>query len=488
MNESSRLSLAIALPSMDIQALIQGVTLAALLDQSEPAGRSFLLYPVETESSAQAYHPQLTIAQPPNPPSSSQVWIEAWAKCERCQTISQTSEVEALAHCTIWTASELIERKQNRSYLFVAYLQVYKLTEKVAVEAIANITEKMGKRIPMKQSVNIQSSTPVLSPEQFTQQFQDLQSRQPAHHPEPQPYPEPIIQPSPIAKPIELEPPSDPIPPEPEPIITPLVSPSINLDYDQWIEQIATIGNSSQGHDFERLIRKAFIFLGFENTLNHSKASLDPDATGGPGGLDFYANQPYPIVGECKATKTDKVSDGTPAQLIKLGHKILQDHYDDCVKMIVAAGELTEDANQTALGNRLNVIRPETIQNLTQLKKHYPGSINLFALKECLEREPFGEQADQKLRTYLDQVIHALQVRSDLVQLIKQIHGDLQFLRGRFYGTHRLEDLEMYHILIELASPLTGYISWHKTHEWKTDSFYFLRDFEFSTDFIINRD
>ncbi|MEA5506617.1 hypothetical protein VB735_26650 [Halotia wernerae UHCC 0503] len=35
--------------------------------------------------------------------------------------------------------------------------------------------------------------------------------------------------------------------------------------------------------------------------------------------MDFYIEQPYAIVGECKATKTEKVTDGTPAQLLKIG-------------------------------------------------------------------------------------------------------------------------------------------------------------------------
>ncbi|TVQ54533.1 MAG: DUF1802 family protein, partial [Spirulina sp. DLM2.Bin59] len=465
MSESNSLRLALALPSMDIQALIRGVTAAALPHRSLKSGQSFFLYPVETQFSEQPYHPYLEITELPQPPSPSQIWIEAWAKCERCETISQTSELEALANCTIWTASELKARKENRAYVFVAYLKVHKLPEKVAIKAIVNIQAKIGKTISIGQSLNIDPSTPILSTEQFNQQFQDLQSRKPAHHPQPQhtTISQPEVEPIPTVELIEPEPPTPPsISPEPEPITTSPVFPSKTGDDDQWIDQIAAIGNSSQGHEFERLVRKALIFLGFANTIDNAKASLNPDSTGGPGGLDFYADWPYALVGECKATKTEKVSDGTPAQLIKLGHKILQEHYDNCVKIIIAAGELTEDANQTALGNRLNVIRPETLQNLTQLKKHYSGSINLQKLKSCLDHEPFGEEADQKLKAHLHGIIHDLQIRSDLVKLIKQGEGDLQFLRGRFYGTHPLQDQEMQHILIELASPLTGYIGWRK--------------------------
>ncbi|MEO0688142.1 MAG: DUF1802 domain-containing protein, partial [Cyanobacteria bacterium J06649_11] len=61
-------------------------------------------------------------------------------------------------------------------------------------------------------------------------------------------------------------------------------------------------------------------------------------------GLDFYCEYPYPVVGECKATKSEKVPDGTAAQLIKLGYKHLQKHFEYCVKIILAAGELTQHA------------------------------------------------------------------------------------------------------------------------------------------------
>jgi len=142
MSEPSSLSLAIALPSMDIQALIEGVTLAALPNRSLQPGQTFLLYPLQTPYPEQAYHPNLTIAQPPNPPSSSQIWIEAWAKCERCELVSEIAEVESLTHYTIWTELELIKRKQNRSYLFLTYLKVYKLAEKVAM--VNSITGFIG--------------------------------------------------------------------------------------------------------------------------------------------------------------------------------------------------------------------------------------------------------------------------------------------------------------------------------------------------------
>jgi hypothetical protein len=38
---------------------------------------------------------------------------------------------------------------------------------------------------------------------------------------------------------------------------------------------------------------------------NNIKLPLDPDATGRQGGIDIYCEKPYPIVGECKASKHD---------------------------------------------------------------------------------------------------------------------------------------------------------------------------------------
>jgi hypothetical protein len=54
-----------------------------------------------------------------------------------------------------------------------------------------------------------------------------------------------------------------------------------HLDPDMdWIKTISKVGNSSEGHTFEKLVRRSFIKLGFSNSRNDPKASLDPEATG----------------------------------------------------------------------------------------------------------------------------------------------------------------------------------------------------------------
>ena len=159
-----------------------------------------------------------------------------------------------------------------------------------------------------------------------------------------------------------------------------------------WIKTIAKIGNSSDGNKFEKLVRKSFGFLGFNNddhnqTLKYPnlKNCLDPEKAGGAGGLDIFCEFPYFLVGECKATKNENVPDETPAQLIKLGNNLLQKDYNKCVKVIVVAGKLTPKAALTAKNNNINVMRPETLEKIITLQAKYPGCVDLLELKKCLE-------------------------------------------------------------------------------------------------------
>ena len=258
----------------------------------------------------------------------------------------------------------------------------------------------------------------------------------------------------------------------------------LNLDVG-WIQEIAKVGNSSDGHAFEKLVRKSLIELGFTNSNRKPEASLDPNATGGAGGLDFYCEAPYPVVGECKATKSEKVPDGTPAQLIKLGYKHLQEQYDRCIKLIVAAGELTPAAQLTAVGNKINIIRPETLQSLVELQAQHKGSIDLLKLKHCLQQEPFG-LADDKVNSCINKVKQDINLRSQVVQAVKLLsepgseHQTVE-IRVQYNAvfakepSSKLNDSAVHNLLIELSSPLTGYLGRKKGRDGSA-SFYFLRD------------
>ena len=133
------------------------------------------------------------------------------------------------------------------------------------------------------------------------------------------------------------------------------------LDPDlSWIKTVASTGNSSDGDAFEKLVRKSLIKLGFTNSLNSSKAGLDPDKAGGAGGIDVYCDAPFSLVGECKASKYDKTPNKVSGQLIHLGNTHLgMQQFAKSVKVIFAAGSLTKDAEQAAIQNQMNVMRPE---------------------------------------------------------------------------------------------------------------------------------
>lgn len=453
MNQQFSISIALCLPVPDIEALIQGRTIVALPKMFIRPGQRFALYPVD-----------------------SSVSIKAWAKCELCQILDETKPLEILSKLTIWTPKVLKEILQKQQYLFLAYLRVYQLPELQEILINPNIQEKLGKFVSLPNSLTVSEEKPVLNDRTFTQRKHQLEKLEPALHPELEELQSAIASltiSQPAAKQLDddikvfLGWSSD--------------KPTNPLDLDlPWIQKIAQVGNSSDGHTFEKLVRRGLLKLGFTGS------GLNPDGTGGAGGMDFYAEQPYPIVGECKATKTEKVTDGTPAQLLKIGMNHLgKVRYENSIKLIVAAGELNFYALRTATENQMNVISPETLQKLVELQAHYKNSINLLELKEYLQQAPFG-LAEDKLNTYINKIEQSIKLRSHIIQLVKKhlektsdVNVGVDTLHVAYiYGNppESLKDKELYEILIEVSSPLTGYLGRIKGSNLNSDRFYFLRD------------
>jgi hypothetical protein len=453
MNQQFSIPTALCLPAHDIEALIQGRTIVALPKMFIRPGQRFALYPADSSGS-----------------------IKAWAKCELCQILDETKPLDILAKLTIWTPKVLKEILQKQQYLFLAYLRVYQLPQLQEISVNPNIQEKLGKFVSLPNSLTVSEANPILNDRTFAQRKRQLEKLEPPLHNELEELQSAIASltiSQPAAKQLNddikvfLGWSSD--------------KPRNPLDLDlPWIQKIAEVGNSSDGHTFEKLVRRGLLKLGFTGS------SLNPDATGGAGGMDFYAEQPYPIVGECKATKTEKVTDGTPAQLLKIGMNHLgKVQYENSIKLIVAAGELNFYALRTATENQMNVISPETLQKLVELQAHYKNSINLLELKEYLQQAPFG-LAEDKINTYIDKVEQSIRLRSHIIQLVKNYlqnsgteSSGVDALHGAYFGSHPpqpLTTVEMHEILIELSSPLTGYLGRIKGSNWNSDRFYFLRD------------
>jgi hypothetical protein len=479
MNNSVVINTAICLPAPDIEALIQGRAIAAMSKKYIVPERQFALCPVDASINVlpvEEYYQSnfLTIAKTALAQLNTEnISIKAWVRCEKCEPIHNTESLSALSPLTIWTTESLQERLVQKQNIFLLYLRVYQLPKPITLSVKPNsLFTSLG------QSLSIYELIPILSDRTFDKRKYQLETRQPPPHPQLEKLQSVIAQFANInliAKHLDQD-------------ITTFLGWStqkvkLHRDPDlEWIQTIADVGNSSDGDTFEKRVRQSLIKLGFFNTNINPKVSLDPNSTGGAGGLDFYCESPYPVVGECKATKTEKVADGTAAQLVKLGYKHLQQQYNRCIKIIMAAGELTEDAKLTASGNQMNVIRPETLQRLVELKAMHPGSIDLLELKPCLEEEPFGEAADAKLNFYINKIWHNIQLRAHLVQLVKNADRKvgIEYISGAYDASDsrkRIFNLqEMHEILIELSSPLTGYLGRIKGSDWKSDCFYFLRD------------
>ncbi|MCC3419799.1 MAG: DUF1802 family protein [Microcoleus sp. PH2017_07_MST_O_A] len=483
MNQSILLQTALALPNPDVEALIQGRMVAAMPRMFLNPGRTFALYPADISINLLPHEQHYSSSFLPVAKNalaqlnSETVSIKAWARCELCKMVNEPESLEALSRLTVWKTKALEQILQQRPFIFVAYLRVYLLPQPFEIPV-----QSSGNFVSLSKSLTVTDSTPVLSESIFAKRRQKLEKLEPPEHPELEELQSALVHLSntnPNAKQLDAE----------IKIFLgwsenlPTTKPDPDLD---WIKTIAQIGNSSDGNGFEKLVRKGFIKLGFGNSNHKPEASLDPESTGGAGGLDFYCETPYQVVGECKATKSQTVADGTPAQLIKLGHKHLQEQYNCCIKIIMAAGQLNRHANKTAIGNHMNVIRPETLQRLVELKAKQPGSIDLLQLKPCLEQQPFGEEADAKVNRYIDDVREKLKVRSHVLSILKKYlettgskRASVDSLSGAFSMSNPPKQLsreELHEILVELSSPLTGYAGRIKGDSLGRDRFYFLRD------------
>ena len=459
------LNVSLCLPELDVAALQEKHSIVAVTQRFMVPGKSFVLLPCRAGTAADRYQPAwLERLSALNMPTAGQLQATHWAECVFCQQLTEESAIATIAAQTIWTEEALFSQLRSPDSLFLSFLKAYSLSEPIKVEA-EPVCDQLYKFLPLLSYLNGNTDQPVLNDEEFAEAKQA------------------ILNP---AQPSQSE---DESKPEDEPKIEDV------LDSPDWISKISEVGNSSDGHTFEKLVRKGLIELGFSNTLDRPEASLDPEATGGAGGIDFYADQPYSLVGECKATETEKVQGDPATQLHKLGLKYLsKDTYERSTKLVVAAGKITSHAEKIARGHEISVIRPETLQSLILLKAKYSDSIELSDLKVYLQAPPFGMDADAKILDLIkrwelefkrkDQYI---QQRSQIVATLKElsaqpIHGTkTSFVSLEIRAHHNakysppITDEATQSILTELASPLLGYLG-NKQLPGDQERFYFLKD------------
>jgi len=481
MNQSILLQTALALPVPDIEALIQGQSIAAIPRMFLNPGRTFALYPADISINLlpheQHYRSSfLPVAQNALAQlNSEKVFIKAWARCELCQILNDPESLEVLSQLTVWTTEALQQTLLEKPYLFIAHLRVYLLPQPLEMPV-----HPSGNFVSLPKSQNVTDSTPVLSESIFTKRRQQLEKLEPPEHPELEELQSALVHLSttnPKAKQLDEEikiflgwSSDKPVKP---------IKPDL-----AWINTIAALGNRSKqldtdksnyqaGTDFEIVVRDSLEFLGF---------TIDYAHKGGAGGLDLLCSKPYPLVGECKAGK--KIPNHTAVQLLNLGTLRLKDAemLKKATKLIIGPGVPTTQLMDAAKLHGMAIMNPETLEKLVKLQSNYPNSVDLFKLKEYLK----PGQSDDEVAKYIEEVEQEIKVRSHVLDILKKYHENSGFerasvdvLSGAYSMSNppqKLSREELHEMLVELSSPLTGYAGRIKGENLGCDRFYFLRD------------
>ncbi len=474
---------ALRLPAADVEALIIGRLIVAVPRKFINPGQKFALYPaniwINLLPHEQHYRSSfLPVAQNANALAqlnSEKVLIKAWARCEVCQMLNDPESLEALSRLTVWTTEALQQTLLEKPYIFLAYLRVYLLPQPLEMPV-----HPSGNFVSLPKSLNVTDSTPVLSESIFAKRRQKLEKLEPPEHPELEELQSALVHLSttnPNAKQLDTEikiflgwSSEKPVKP---------IQPDL-----AWIKTIAALGNRTKeldtsisnyqaGTDFEIVVRDSLEFLGF---------TIDYAHKGGAGGLDLFCSKPYPLVGECKAGK--KIPNDTAVQLLNLGTLRLRDPalLRRVTKLIIGPGEPTPQLKDAAQLHGMAIMNPETLEKLVKLQSKYPNSVDLFKLKEYLK----PGQSDDEVAKYIEQVEQEIKLRSYIVQLVKDflertISENVEFnqLHGAYAFSMSPQPLNyeaMHEILVELSSPLTGYLGRIKGDDWRRDRFYFLHD------------
>ncbi|MDM9382326.1 DUF1802 family protein [Chlorogloeopsis sp. ULAP01] len=481
MSETVLLDTVLCLPDVDIEALIKGRIIAVMPGRFINLGRQFALCPndisINSQPHEQYYHSsflsfaQIALAKL----DSEKNLIKAWAKCEGCNMFTLES-FDALSKLSIWTKQGLQHKLGQRPHIFLVYLRVYLLPKPIEISTHS----QYSLFLPLPASLSVPDTAPILSDRIFAQRKHQLENLQPPLHPE-------LEELQCALASLAITNPTAKLLDEDIRVFLgwsnskQIKQPSTNL---AWINDIAFLGNRSKeqdegksnyqaGTDFEKIVRKSLEYLGF---------TVDEFHRGGAGGIDIFCSQPYPLVGECKAGK--KIPNDTAVQLLNLGTLRLQNQelLKQAIKLIIGPGEPTTQLKEAAKVHSMAIINPETLEKLVQLESNYRNSVDLFKLKTYLK----AGSSDQEVEKYLDQVYKEISLRSHLIQLVKkhQVNtGDENVEVATLYGAYgyssppqALSREEMHEILIELSSPLTGYLGRIKGTDWKSDRFYFLRD------------
>ncbi|EAW34101.1 DUF1802 family protein [Lyngbya sp. PCC 8106] len=456
---------ALCLPAADIQALIQGRSLVVIPRQFIELGE-FALYADELSNSYPPPEQYYRSSFLPIAKTAKTGIIQAWAKCKSCHMIDDTEQLEILSQLTVWRSEALRQILSQQEYIFLAYLRVYLLPESIEVSQYCE-----DQFIPLFPALTVGEDHPILSNEVFDQRYRQILNRQPPLHPELEELQTAISQlaiTDSKAKRLDEQ-------------IQQFLGwkmPKTTKPLPDWISTInqkgtaETGGKYEKGTAFENIVRQSLVFLGFE---------VDTDAKGGAGGMDLYCTKPYPMVGECKAGKG--LGNMAVKELVELGGTHLgQETFMKSVKLVIGPGNPSRNLLKAAQEWKVSIINPMSLQKLVELEAKYPGSVNLFELKDYLT----AGQIDSKVDEYIETVKQDIKLRSQIIEAVKKLGEfgtdkptvtEIRTQYNSMFATDinsALSEEKVRELLIELSSPLTGYLG--RVDE--TDRFYFLRELE----------
>ncbi|MEO0768545.1 MAG: DUF1802 family protein [Cyanobacteria bacterium J06649_4] len=482
------------LPPLDIAALLQGRMIVAMTHTFRNP-LQFMLCPLRPDANAVYSLDQYSysfLRSVPKPIATSEnITVTAWAKFGACRIYNKSHDLEALSHHTVWTTGYLQELMQMQHKLFLMTVQVYRFEQPIQLNMRAASSANLGQYIALPDAFSNRNASPVIAQSTFARRQQQLFDFTPPSHPELA-----VLQ-------------ADLATLRENGLGAMLLDRDLRyllgwsrLEETQlcnsdlvWIRKIARLGHSIDTYSFVRVVNRALTRLGFHTV----EASATENAISALGSeavpLDINFQAPFALIGDCRACYF--ASDAMPERLKQLGKRCLTaTAFAQAVKVVFAARPMTVHANEAAIENGINIMRPETLQRLTELQVQHPGSIDLLKLKPCLSASPFGEDADDKVNHFIDGIVQQLAVRAELISAVKtclnetgekRVGADAVFFLYAADATQKglpqLSRMEVQEALIELSSPLAGYLGREKDRETEDiansacgDRFYFLRE------------
>jgi hypothetical protein len=454
MPQFSQVSTALRVPADNFSALTAGESLVTISRSFIREGQQFIL--VESEFSS----------------DSEESTIAYWASCVSSQVIAEHYDVAYLSKMT-HLSKDQVQKKLDENATFLAFLRVYRIP--IKTQQLLQFNRQFA---ALATPIAVVDEFPLISNPAFGKKKTQIQDCTPSEHPELEALQSTIAHyahTNPIAKDLDHD----------LSIFLGWVDSQTSRMIDrkpEWINAITSYGyradetvdnkksNYQAGTDFEIIIRQSLEFLGFK---------VDEAHQGGAGGIDIFCSRPYSLVGECKSGKS--IPDNTVEQLDRIAKRHLKENYEVAHRFIIGPGQPTPNLIESAKISRIAIMKPETLQKLVEFHHRHP--ISLTELRDkCL----VGGQVDDNVEGFLNESTLQLRLRSHVVTTLRKYLEDKDLKEigfERFSGvfdtsnpSQVLKDRELHDILIELSSPLTGYLGRTKGDNWKADRFYFLRD------------